>query len=291
MMVALTLLILCVWTMGYVYSYSKDEYSNNHANWLLNALLAVLITFFLGGGLFRTEVMITYDHPQAGEVINESLPEYVYEETSQEVVSAGDYLSNLFFETKEWQNVSIVCADGTYFNRSSSPTYILIMCLLLCSPMLHLWAKRIQTGNPFTWSNLLNKAILLFLAVFISGAFILHVFEGLFYEIITDEEGQKMYDSVQFLSALDDWEKPIHPSRMISVFILPIFLIVVRIVLYATPEEKIAMQKAKKEDNNNRAAAIENIKRAKELKELGVISEDEFEEILRKHKGDATKGL
>lgn len=45
------------------------------------------------------------------------------------------------------------------------------------------------------------------------------------------------------------------------------------------------------EEIQNTEMAIEKIKRARELKELGVISEDEFEEILRKHKGDATKGL
>ena len=45
------------------------------------------------------------------------------------------------------------------------------------------------------------------------------------------------------------------------------------------------------EEIQNTEMAIDKIKRARELKELGVISEDEFEEVLRKHKGDATKGL
>ena len=41
----------------------------------------------------------------------------------------------------------------------------------------------------------------------------------------------------------------------------------------------------------NTNSAIGKIKRARELKELGVISEAEFQSVLRKHKGDATKGL
>ena len=41
----------------------------------------------------------------------------------------------------------------------------------------------------------------------------------------------------------------------------------------------------------NTNSAIDKIKRAKELKELGVISEAEYQSVLRKHKGDATKGL
>ena len=250
--------------------------------WSGTIFLVIFTTFVLIGGLLSTEVIVEYGtYPR-----------------DDEVLSVGEVIEQTYFPKKsrvfnfEPPKPMVICTDGTFFNRCSSPLYLVIMYVLCCSPLLYMWVKRQKPVNISTWSAFLNKAILLFLIISLIGAVILIFFENAFFEIIETEEGLSNYSQRQFSWAKHDWEVPKHPS-LINLFILPILLILSRISLFVVERERISNNKLKTklEDNKTRNAAIENIKRAKELKELGVISEDEFEEVLRKHKGDATKGL
>ena len=250
--------------------------------WSGTIFLVIFTTFVLIGGLLSTEVMVEYKY---------------YPNDNYGVLSVGKVIEETYFPRNQYFSTSspnflVRCTDGTYFNRCSSPFYLVIMYVLCCSPLLYMWVKRQKPVNISTWSAFLNKAILLFLIISLIGAVILIFFENAFFEIIETEEGLSNYSQRQFSWAKHDWEVPKHPS-LINLFILPILLTLSRISLFVVERERISNNKLKTklEETNAQNIAIEKIKRAKELKELGVISEDEFEEVLRKLKEDATKGL
>lgn len=259
--------------------------------WAFTFVGTLWITFVLVGGLLRTDVMITHDHPQAGEPILESMPGALNPETKEDIVTVSEYL----FDRNPYgmDNYRKTGADGRSFNKSSHPLYLIFLYLLCCSPLLYIWIAGFKPNDIESWSKVLNKAIWLFLSLSLIGAIILRMYENIMFENMTCglcPQDYLSYDPLYFPSRLSGWEDAVHRS-MINYFILPILLIVTRIALYLFPEEQIAKQKSNIEENTSRTRAIDKIKRAKELKELGVISEAEFQSVLRKHKGDATKGL